>query len=144
MRLSEVHKRFDSLDLPDPGDIWTRIDGQRLIMTPSRYCIFEDLSGKLMKPLPQWFIVGRDERRAITQLRIIAKNISLEFAKTLMVDRSLLFGKTRTLNTKPIKKRECQVSYTAVFWPPRKLFVCYETPKGSILYREVIGERTPT
>jgi hypothetical protein len=140
MKMQELQARFDWFKAPS-NDLWTRKDGQRLIMTPSKYCVTEDLKSKLMKPLPHWFVVGRDERRMSAELRRTAKELSLQLSKQLMVDRSLLFGKQRTLLTRPIKKRDCQVSFASVFWKPKKLFCCYQTPKGSILYREVIGEK---
>lgn len=134
----EIKKALDDFKITDSADGWTRFDGERLMMTPSKYCVKESLTGKLMRPEPQWYIVGRDEIRRRSELRRLAKNMSDNFFLAVLVEKSLVIGKEKTIKTVHESRRNCQIKWTGKhFEKPSFLFVSYQTESGKTKFRRI-------
>lgn len=136
---------FYNFELPSNDCGWTEIDGCMLIMTPSGLCTREDLQGKLMHAQPDWHIQGRDDHRIIAYRNHVAEMLSIELARRVTVDKDLVLGKKKQINTKRIASKWCRIQYLTVNWVGTsrwgfvmpKPFVCYKQG-GSLRFRQLV------
>ena len=136
--IEEIKKEINDFQIKADTDGWTRFDGERLMMTPSNYCVKESLSGKLLKPQPQWYVVGRDERRRGAELNRIAKNISENFFLVVLVEKSLVIGRKKSIKTVYVSRASCQIRWTGKhFAKPSFPFICYQTESGRMKFRRI-------
>jgi len=133
-----VINTFDSFRMPKACP-YKKIDGVRLMITPSGYGLREDGVGKLIPVSKADILIGRDDHRARAAIRNLARSISQEVARLVVVNRCDAIGKAKRFETKPTKRRFCMVTVGAdgEFVLPQP-FVVYESKKGRKIYRSLI------
>ena len=142
--VADINRRWKSFKLP-PADLWTRVDGQRIVATPSGLATREDLQGKLFHASPDYFIVGRDEQRVYRTQVLLAKEASLELARLMEYDRADVLGRARKFESKSIPAKQAQIQVfsgergvCAYVMPP--VFVTYVGKTGRRMYRQLETE----
>lgn len=141
---ADVIERWSRFRLP-PADLWTRVDGQRIVATPSGLATREDLQGKLFHASPDHFIVGRDEQRVYREQVLLAKFASLELARLMEYDRADVLGRTRKFESKSIPAKQAQIQVfsgekgVCAYVMPQ-VFVTYVGKTGRRMYRQLETE----
>lgn len=143
----ELMQRWKSFELP-PFDLYSRMDGQRLIVTPSGLCTSEDLTGKLMHMLPHWYVVGRDEHRVVRERARLAKEYSLFLARHMQYNRENILGRDKLFESEAIKASDAQIRFdptgvsaeSAYVMPD--LFVTYPSKTGRLMFRKILLPET--
>lgn len=139
--LQQIEKTFKQFEAK-PIDPWTRIDGSRLPLTSRQYAVREDGVGKLIPAKPSLIIVGRDEHRVRSMKSKHVKEETDRLHTRMTIDRSLVIGKAKSIDSRPAKKSECKIriNQDGKYELP-KLFVRYQTPSGTYRFRFVEGAR---
>lgn len=141
---ADVIERWSRFRLP-PADLWTRIDGQRLMFTRSGFASKEDMTGKLLFAYDDWYLLGRDEQRVYRSQVLLAKDASLELARLMEYDRADVLGRARKFESKSIPAKQAQIrvfsgekGVCAYVMPP--VFVTYVGKTGRRMYRQLETE----
>lgn len=139
MTLSELRKRWDAFQpkLPD----WRRVDGQRLLITPSGYGVRENGESGLVIVSKEDFIVGRDERRMTRALARACSEATWGLERVMEVPRECVLGKTASLQCTQISAKECRGRIAdGRFIKPDFMFVTYQAKDGRRLRFRVFGD----
>ena len=142
--VADINRRWNGFLLP-LADLWTRVDGQRLIFTRSGFASKEDMTGRLLTAFNDWYILGRDEQRVYRTQVLLAKEASLELARLMEYDRADVLGRARKFESKSIPAKQAQIQVfsgergvCAYVMPP--VFVTYVGKTGRRMYRQLETE----
>lgn len=143
-QIDQARERFRllylGLLLPDGDYGWTKVGGVRLMVTPSGFCVREDMTGPLFLAPRSYIIFGRkgDADKRLRMCDSMAEKLSLELALACEVSRDHI---DQLFETSRSRKRDCMVKYdrdSQKFVKPDP-FVTVRTKNGNLSYRLIVG-----
>lgn len=132
MDTADVLSRWEQLSCDTPDVTWRKEGGVRLLRTSCKYGVREDGEGRLFPLDPTDIASERDESEFLQRE---AHRLSLSLAEHMLVPRTVVIGKGKTLQTQRARAANCQCRLVESTIEKPSPFVTYETPSGRILYR---------